>query len=569
MANTFELPLAQPLRFFRQTDLTGALTTTDINLGGFNSNYNSRPFDADFFLRNLKDWQDNVIYVQPFQKGDKVAIYNRHDSSFSLTGYELYILDCKGDIVKTIPYNDTGVSNYTLGSVTCFKYDLKMWDLEEGIYYAQIKYANGTLKEYMISEPFEVKDTHEDTVLLTYTNSYNALNVLFDYASVTFQMRVHGSMIEMTPKAKVETYEDQPLNQTLLSGRPYREWQFILGGNGKPIPDYMADKVTRALCCDTLKIDDTLYTISEDGGLEASRSKNYPLTEWSIVLREKNNPDSVELSDDQGNDYSFGEMPASDRFYLQSITVAASPVSLEQQFTSQNSFLSFLQDWLITTYSLDLSIILTSDNEILALPNDATTDTWFSTNSPSLTGLLTNWIGLDIDTASAPTLDFQTGIAENNAVIWGDGTQDNMASTTTTFNLYSADGIKTCYYYFKDQLDLQISTDTGDGIITLDGQVITTLTDLTLDNDALKFINNRLFLQGDGSLNNLGLDGNKLPTVEVDKVIVMLLDAVKNGKVASSGGVVIDSQNPSAPPTSGSMAVITTELKTYWTVTTD
>ena len=568
MANTFEFPLVQPLRFFQQTDLTGTLTTSDIDLSGFNPNYNTRPFDEDFFARNLQSWQDKVTYCQPFQKGDIVPIYFVYGNT--LSDYEINILDENGDIYLTIPY--TSFTALSVGGVAAAYYELPMYDLAEGFYFAQVSYNQPGEDIYFISEPFNVKDYHEGTMLLEYRNSYNDQNVLFEEFDFTFYLRVHAAITEMNPKVSAETYEDQPLNQTLLSAKPYREWKIVIGGNGNLVTEWFIDKANRAFSCDSLEIDGHAYTITSDGGFEATRAENHPLSEWSTTLRDSVNADSVEIEYYSSFDYHLGQAPLGDRFFLWAVTTNTASYVQDKEFTSLNSLIAWITRYFNAEFGLSGYAVINSEDEIIYKPNGIADYNWLidANNRPALNTILENWISVDIDTSGLPLLDFQTaGLAQKNAAVWGDGTQDSNISTPTTSasNTYADIGIVRAYYYFNDQLDLLPSTNNG-SILRLGGQIINNLTELSCENESIKFVENGLFLLGTGTLINFSLDGNKLPTNEVNKMIVMLQDSINRATIASSGTALLQ-QSPTAPPSSGSLAYVLAILRTNWTVTTD
>lgn len=573
MANTFEIPLINSLRFFRQTDLTGLLTNSTIDLGGFNLNYNSRPFDSDFFDRNLKEWQDKVTYVQKWQKGDTVPIYWRH-SSGDIADYTINILDCDGIIHDTIPY--TYFTALSVGGVVAAYYEYPMYDLEEGIYYAQIKYDNPGEDVYMISEPFHVKDLHEGTILGQFRNSYNSQNVLWEEFTFSFPLRVTGAITEMTPKTDVETYEDQPKNQTLLSGTPYREWQFVMGGNGALVPEWIADKMTRGMSTDDFKLDGHNYTLPDSGGLEPARIANYPLQSWAATLRDTFNEDSVEMDYFQAFDYVFAKIPQTERLYLQGFTKYSSlspPViigtdTFNKEFTSINALCSFMTNWFRKFHTLDGFVTVNSAGYLIFKKESSNDHNWFNSNNPVLTGLLPYWFMVDIDTAGGTTAGFSN--TDYISVIWGDGTQTNYDNTVAITHTYASGGVVNCYVYYDTEVEFSIFS--GNSSITrLKGQMGDSLTDFSLENESLRIIHNNLFSQYNSVLYNISFQDNELPESQINNLIVMLENARINNKVIDTGGaILLDLQTPSAPPSEAlSFLGVLNTLKQYWTVTTD
>lgn len=571
MANIIEIPFISPLKFFQQSDLTKGLNTSNTQLGAFNPLYNNRPFDKDFFLRNLKSWEDKVTYAQPFQIGDTLLIY--FVTPRPIAEFELNLLDTYGNV----KYNTSTFT--TAGGLNGYYHKIGLWDFDEGIYYAQIKYtppSPPTLPDiYFISEPFHVKREYENTILLEYENSYNTHNVNFSSGDINFQYRIHGLVSDLNPKGKLEVYEDQPLNQTLLNGVPFREWRLMIGGNGSKVPPYVADLINRASCCDTFKIDGINYTRDGESDLEATRDKNYPLMEWAMPLRETINNDSLELDEYEATYYALGTAPISDRFYVDRLERREStpPYSIvgtdyfRQEFTSVKALCAFIEQWFKTFHSVEVKVVVTDERQIVMIPVNGTAVTFLNSNIPTLAGILYNYISIKVDTSSAPTVEFTAGGTPNNYANWGDGTTKSY-NTTTANKVYTNVGEVTAYYYWDSATTLN-PNGSSVCISELGGMIIDNLTQLNLASQKLKYVDNSLFLYYSGALNLVELEDNVLNSSEINKLIIMIYELLQSGRCASSGTLTMDIQTPSAPPTNNSLLAILAKLKASWTVNTD
>ncbi|WP_230679604.1 hypothetical protein, partial [Streptococcus pneumoniae] len=84
-------------------------------------------------------------------------------------------------------------------------------------------------------------------------------------------------------------YEDQPLNLTMLSGVPYREWTLFFGVDEQPVPNWMLDKIERLSLSNNWYIENVRYTRSEGAKLESNRvDKNYLATATLNVRPQSN-----------------------------------------------------------------------------------------------------------------------------------------------------------------------------------------------------------------------------------------------------------------------------------------
>lgn len=564
--NTFEIPLINSFRFFQQSRLTGTLTNSLIDLAGFELKYNNRPFDKDFFIQNLHEWQDNISFVQKYQRTDNPPIYFKFGATIS--DYSLNILDQNGSVIKSVPYVD--FTSISVGGQTAFAYHIPVYELDDGLYYLQLKFNNPGEDIYFISEPFEIKEKHEGTVLLEYRNSYSTHNVLFEElpSKWRFQMRVNAALTEMTPATDAETYDAQQKDQILLSATPYRDWKFVLGGNGVLSCEWEADKVNRALSCDDFKIEGINYTLIGDSTLEPSRIRNTALQSWETTLRTRYNEDSVEMLYHQGFNHHFGILPETERLYVSNFTNTVSSLIIEKEFIGVTAFCNYMTNLINDTYGLNGFLTLNSVRDLIYVCSDDVDQAWFATKSPAINGLCTSWVSLELEADLGVTVGINNTTL--SAVIWGDGTVTNYSATANKTHTYTFVGnVKLYCYFFTTEVSLDLSTGNSSAY-AIDGNIGENLVSLKCEGESLKTVGNKLFSYNKaGNLNVLSFQDNKLNSAEVSKLIIMTQDGVINDRVDNSGVLTLDLQTPSAPPTGGSLQGVLSNLRDNWTVNTD
>lgn len=83
----------------------------------------------------------------------------------------------------------------------------------------------------------------------------------------------------------------------MINSVPFDVFKFILGG-WKGVPPWLIKKVNRIFGCSTLSLDGRLYTKEDGAAFEPNSLDGYPMSGWSINLREKLNRDSVVTEND-------------------------------------------------------------------------------------------------------------------------------------------------------------------------------------------------------------------------------------------------------------------------------
>jgi hypothetical protein len=171
-----------------------------------------------------------------------------------------------------------------------------------GLYYLQ-RTAAGVVT---VSEPFEIKEApgsgelfldDPDPTLYIEFSHYEPYNGIKFQSPFSPAIRVPGILKLKTLGSKDTIYEDQLLNQTMITSIPFRVFDFILGGH-KGVPPWFVDKINRIFGCSSVSIDGRLYTKNDSASFESAELAGYPMAGYAIELREKLNQDSITTEND-------------------------------------------------------------------------------------------------------------------------------------------------------------------------------------------------------------------------------------------------------------------------------
>jgi hypothetical protein len=294
MQKATRIPAINPVRFIPGNDSLPA-------------SYNRWPFDRGFFYEQIRHYQTKLDYEQKFNDGDRITVYF---DTLATEGVIIHVLDDKGVEVTSLGSNIAPLTaDYILaGNVftdsagTDYPYltfsksftpnSLSvLGGKKQGFYYLVIECiyiaAGDADSVYYVSEPIFIrKNGWKDTVLIEYTNSVNAFDVLFEQLFPLFRMRIEGDVVDDDMASHDTVFEDQQYQVRNLQSVPYRLYNLIIGG-AAGVPAYMRDKANRALSCNRFRIDGTRY--SKDASAKwkvAGAGDNYPMKAASIQLRE-------------------------------------------------------------------------------------------------------------------------------------------------------------------------------------------------------------------------------------------------------------------------------------------
>ncbi|TAN17240.1 MAG: hypothetical protein EPN37_07240 [Chitinophagaceae bacterium] len=261
--NIIDIPLLNPIRF--------------VDIGG-----PFKGFDDDWFSNRIFDFQDAVNYYQKWQKSDTIKL--QFYSNF--TPVSVALLNCSGATLNI--YQATVKSSQWLDpNFNPYEVNISLASLQTGLYYLLLTAGTSTNQTQLISEPFWVDDVIDNSILFDYKNSENAQGVIFD-TGIEFTMRAEGIVSKLTPSFKDTIYQDQILDNVILSSIPFRQFKLMIGGQ-YGVPDWLIDKVNRILSCDTWLADGKSFVKKDGTQWTETAIENYPMSGWNIDILEASN----------------------------------------------------------------------------------------------------------------------------------------------------------------------------------------------------------------------------------------------------------------------------------------
>jgi hypothetical protein len=250
---------------------------------------------AKYLTRHMDDWNfSNTVpayqikqhYYQPFQTSDSLEL--QLESSF--TAHTAKIVDGCGVTVQTLTMVQ-GAESASEPGLFIYEISQSLAAIEPGKYYITIN-CNDEL--VLVSEPIEIKEVHEYSIVIEYSHTQNKDGLIFETGK-TLELRVGGHIIFKEPASKDTSYEDQSYDTTTLDSVPYRIWELYVGGS-TGIPPYLIDKINRILGCNSLKVEGIYFAKPEGAKLEAIVADDYTLRGWTVDLQEAENQYSLEYS---------------------------------------------------------------------------------------------------------------------------------------------------------------------------------------------------------------------------------------------------------------------------------
>lgn len=222
---TFYIPLLNPIRF------TGGA---------------GNKFDTELMIDLINRYQEKKCYFQKWNIGDNTKLQILSDWIFT---FKIFDLETNEELENIVPVEFvTGIEGQT------FKvYTVDIEFLESGYYYSVIQYDGNSL----ISEPWQISDGWESTILFKYRNSENNFSVVFDN-DFEFDFRVEGLVANFEPKSDDVIYNDQLKNSRLLNSVPWRSFTMFIG-NEEGLPDWVIDKANRIMSCDVVRVDSETF----------------------------------------------------------------------------------------------------------------------------------------------------------------------------------------------------------------------------------------------------------------------------------------------------------------------
>lgn len=258
--NIIDISLLNPIRF--------------VNLGGA-----FKHFDDDWFSNMIRGFEDPVTYGQKWQTDDTIKL----QFYANFTPISVAVLDCSGNTLST--YNATlKATDLQNPDFKVYENSISLAGLSAGTYYLLLTAGTFANETQMISEPMQIAENWEDTILFTYSNSQNTQGVYFE-TGIVFTFRAEAIISDFLPGFKDTLYQDQILDNVLLDSIPYREFKLLVGGI-RGIPDWVVDKVNRILSCDKWQADGKEFVKKDGTQWTPIRLDRYPMSGWSIDILE-------------------------------------------------------------------------------------------------------------------------------------------------------------------------------------------------------------------------------------------------------------------------------------------
>jgi hypothetical protein len=239
--------------------------------------YNTKYMENFLYGETIPALYEQQPYLQPWQKNDIVIF----QILSNYAPHQLELWSCDGRQI------DTFVMTYKPSSIEgtgqkVYEASVALNGYDEGVYQFIINSGNPVLETY-ISEWFELKEYHSETILLQYKHDENDHEVVFE-TGIQFSLRFHGELREYQPGADRIVFIDQARRITQLSGESFETEKLIIG-DSFGVPNYMIKKINNIYLCSEVLHDGKQYVGSEGARFEAKREELYPMTGWAFEVR--------------------------------------------------------------------------------------------------------------------------------------------------------------------------------------------------------------------------------------------------------------------------------------------
>lgn len=264
--------------------------------------YITRHFDDALQIEQTKEYQKEKKYSHKFATKDRPVIQILSDYEPLL--FEL--IDCETGLVVLTPTVNQITADILAQTFLCYEvaFDFDLPTVGEGCYYVRCTYQNELDEDVIwVSEPINVRDVQEGTLLFEYTNSDNEFSMIFDGQPDPFvgKFRVEADLIDFKASSVDSIYNDEIHNTTVINSRPFRQFSLAIGGSSPNksyggVPDWVIDKVNRILSCNQVMIDGKYFCKSEGAQWEEQREQNDQFSAQKILVTESKNNFQLDLS---------------------------------------------------------------------------------------------------------------------------------------------------------------------------------------------------------------------------------------------------------------------------------
>lgn len=265
----------------------------------------------DLFTNEIPFWEYKTNYFQKFRESDTLNF------QILCTDPGL-VIDLRVNNVLTgveVYHDAIYWSHFSYGIPPYYMYQFKSTVLTPGypIPYRMLLQIVLTIispdgdiyfkSEYIYLYPDSYSDRLIDnTQIITVNHDENDYDYLFidqdGNNTGDIMMRVEGGFPSdgFQPGGKYSLYQDLQYKPVILQAIPYNVQRFTIGSNFG-VPNWLADKLSRAFACSVVKINGVQYCRNEGGKFEPIATDHwYPCKAWSIDLIKSANPYSGEYN---------------------------------------------------------------------------------------------------------------------------------------------------------------------------------------------------------------------------------------------------------------------------------
>jgi hypothetical protein len=235
----------------------------------------------------VQDFEGGAIYNQKWVKGDQI---NLQAWGNDVQNVSIDMVDCHGMVINNYPATNA-IPAFLINGIT---YDILTWSIDTTLFTEQEFYfilkfspSTSTNVEQFMSERQESVASLVPSLLIEYYHRVNEFNTIFTttYASTfsqKFYFRVEGRIEKVKQDALKKSYEDQRLNLTQQSSKPFDTFYFKIGG-AKGIPTWAGSLLNMIMSCSHNILDGQRFTFIEK--LDQKDTAYYKLYSYEIVAR--------------------------------------------------------------------------------------------------------------------------------------------------------------------------------------------------------------------------------------------------------------------------------------------